>query len=428
MVDRERASVAQLEESLDVQTFVGNACDPTILHQLEIQKTDLLIACTEKDETNLICCFTAKRLGCSRVISRVRSRFFFENSEVNYQRHFGIDRLVSPEILTAHELAQFVATPQALAVVTLARGAIQLRTLRLSPKSDFAGKRVQDIKIPNGSLIAGVRRNDDVSIVHGNTILEPDDRVTLIGLPEVLEKASPLFTLETVSNKTTTVTIAGGGETGLALAEILEKRGQRVIILEKNRERAEFIGERLEHTRVLHADATEIHTLREERIENSDYYLAVMGDDENNVMSAVLAKEIGVGKTACLIDRPDYARIVEKIGVDIAISPRIVMANRVMTMVKRGRIRSVTLLEEGALEINEYQALSQSKVVGQPLKDIPALKGGVLVGAIHQSDGQVVIPRGDHVIKPGDIVILVATPAAAEKLDDLFAATTETQS
>lgn len=420
VVDRDRTTLSVVEDELDVQTIMGNGCDPHLLQELGMDRTQVLLAVTEKDETNLICAYAAKSMGCTRVVARVRLRFFYDTALVNYKSPLGIDLLISPEILTAYQLMRFVSSPNALAQVTMAEGRVQMQTVRLAPGSDFVGHQVKTIRIPEGALIAGLRRGDDVMIVHGDTKLEAEDRVTLIGLPEKMDAVSFLFTGERAKDKRVTVAIAGAGETGLFLAEQLEKRGHDVMVLEKNRERAEYAGEVLRAARILHGDATEIHVLQEERIGLADYFIATMGDDESNVMSSLLAREVGVQKTACLIDRPDYARIVEKIGIDIAISPRLVVANRVLAMVKRGRVRSVTLLEEGELEITEFQALSKSKIVGHPLKEVEIPKG-VLIGALVDSSGQVVIPRGDDIIKPGTIVIGIAKAGAADKLDDLFA-------
>lgn len=419
VVDLNPGPLAGIEEEMDVQTFCGNACDPAVLKTLDIANTDLLLAATEKDETNMMAAFAAKAMGCRRVAARVRSRFYYDTTEFNFRHPLGIDLLLSPELATAIELATFVSYPNALALTTMGRGRIQLRTIKLAPKSDFVGKQVRQLVLPEGTLVAGLRRGDTVMITRGNTMLEANDRITLIGLPESLDKASPLFDLEATSTALATVAIAGAGETGLYLADLLEKRGHQVTLIENDRARAEMASERLAKTRVLHGDATDVRLLREERIGNVDYYIALTGDDENNIMSSLLAKELGAQKTACLIDRPDYTRIVERIGIDVAISPRFVVANRVLALVKRGRISSVTLLEDGELEVSEYQAQARSPVVGQALKDVEIPVTG-LIGAVLQG-GQVAIPRGDYIIKPGAIVIGVTLASEADKFDRLFA-------
>lgn len=419
LVDAQRSRLQTAEEQLDVRTLAGNACDPGVLHEARVEDSDLTLAVTDRDETNLICAYTAKRLGSKRVVARVRQRFFYDVSEVNVRDPLGIDLLISPEILAAYELANFVEVPSALALVSLARGRVQLRTLRLAAGTTYVGKTLRDLRLPEGLLIAGLRRGEEVFIARGNTRLEAEDRVTLIGLPEVIERVASGFDPTAGTQALATVAIAGAGETGLFLAELLEKRGHEVTVIERDPERAQLAGQRLDRAKVLLGDASDINFLKEERIDRANYYIATTGDDENNIMSSLLAKELGVRKAACLIDRPDYARIVEKLGIDIALSPRIVVANRILAMVKRGRIRSVTLLENGEMELNEFEAVSRSTIVGQPLKDV-AVPEGALIGAIVRG-GTVRIPRGDDIIRPGSIVIAVVRPAFAEQLDDLFA-------
>lgn len=419
IIDLDGQKLGLIEEELDVQTFAGNGTDPVVLRQVAVENSALLLAVTERDEVNLVASFAAKKAGCPRVIARVRSRYYYNNSDVNFRESMGIDLMISPEVDAAWELAKLVRHPGALAMVSLADRRVQLRTVRLTKESEFCGKTLQQLSIPQGALIAGTRRGDTVAIAHGNTRLEADDRVTLIGLPDVLNKLSPRFDRSSGEEHTAKVTIAGAGATGLYLAEILERRGHRVTVIDRSSARAQHASECLQKTRVLHGDATEVDFLREERIGRSEYFIAVTGDDENNIMSSLLAKELGVSKVGCLIARPDYTRVVERIGIDMAISPRLVVATRVLGMVKRGRIKSVTLLEEGEMEIYEYQAMSKSPIVGTPLKDLSIPKGAI-IGAV-VSGGQVSIPRGDYVVKPGCTVVGITRPESADKMDTLFA-------
>lgn len=419
VIDANHGRLSSTEEEMDVQVLAGNGCEPATLRTAGAPTADLLLAVTEKDETNLICAYTAKRLGCRRVVARVRSRFYDDTNDVNFKHPLGIDLLISPEISTASELATFVSFPNALALTTMARGRVQLRTLKLAPDSAHVGKQVRSIAVPSGVLIASIRRENQVMIARGNTTLEAHDRVTLIGVPEVLDKATEAFDRQPPPERFASIVIAGAGETGMYLAELLENRGHEVTIIERDRHRADYVSERLRRTRILLGDATEALLLREERIGRADYFIGLTGDDESNIMSSLVAKELGVQKTACLIDRPDYARIVEKIGINVAISPRFVVANRVLALIKRGRISSVTLLEDGELEATEYQALSRSAVVGQPLRDIVVPPTG-LIGAVLQSN-QLTIPRGDYVIQPGSTVITLSLTSEAEAMDALFA-------
>ncbi len=419
IVDIHRAKLSSVDDQLDVQTFAGNACDPGVLRQLEVDRADLLLAVTERDETNLVSCFAAKQLGCRRTIARVRSRFYYEAGQVNFREPLGIDSLISPEILTAHEMLNFVSVPGALASASLAQGRVRLHSVRVSPSGRFARKAVKELGLPAGVLIAGLRRGSEVLIARGETVLRAEDRVTLIGLPDLVAEVAAEIASVSAKETPRSVGIAGAGETGLELALLLEERKHRVTIIERDLARAQFAGERLRTARVLHGDATDVNLLREEGIGSLDFFIGTTGDDESNIMAALLAKDLGVPKLACLIDRPDYTGIVERIGIDVAVSPRFVVANRVLAMIKRGTIRSVTLLEDGELEIVEYQVQAGSLIVGQALRDVE-LPPGILIGAVVSSN-EVLIPRGDTIIGPGSIVIAVARADDADKLEGLFA-------
>lgn len=420
VMDSSPPALKEVDQSLDVQIYHGNACDPAALAEAEADTADVFLAVTNRDETNLIAAFAAKKLGARRVISRLRSPFFYDEENMNYRSGLGIDLFMSPEVETAQEFLNFVRTPDALATVTLAQGRVQMRTIKVADECPYVGRELRLLSLPQGILVAGVRGDGDARIARGNTILQTGDRVTLMGLPAVLEQVSPSFHGIQSTESRSWVVVAGGGETGLVLARGLERQGKRVTLIERDPERAIHASTHLgRETRILEGDATVANFLKEERIGRADYFIATMGDDENNIMATMLAKELGVGKTACVIDRPDYTRIVERMGIDVAISPRFVAANKVLAMVKRGRIRSVTLIEDGELEVNEYEALSTSVMTGQMLKDI-ALPNEALVGAVARA-GKVTIPRGDFIIQPGDTVITVARPEATERLDTLFA-------
>ncbi len=421
IVDASAAKLRDVEEHVDVQTMVGNGCDPATLRAaMGGQETQLLLAVTEQDSTNLVMAYAAKRLGVGRVVARVRSRFFLYTDDVNFRDPLGIDLLLSPEILTALELVNFVENPAALGIAHLAQGRVQLRTVLLSPFSEFVSRRLMDIRFPPGMLVAVIRRGKKIFTPRGDAELMAGDHVTLVGLPAVIDEVHPQFDTEqkTSASHSQRVAIAGAGETGLFLAEQLEGRRHKVLLIDRNRERLEEIGERLNKTVLLHGDCTNIQFLREENVQEMDYFIAATGDEESNVMSALLASELKVPKTACLIDRPDYARVVEKVGINVALSPRIVAANRVLKLVKQGRIRSVTLMEEGAIEVTEYQALASSPITGKPLKEVE-LPEGMLIGAVAHGT-EVIIPRGSDSIRPGDIVITVAEADASDSVGKLF--------
>ncbi len=418
IVDMSSERLSWVDETMDVQSIIGEVSDPKVLTQLDLPSVDVFLAVTNIDEVNLIAAFSAKKMGASKVVARVRSPHYMDEIAVKYRDPLGIDLFISPERMSSFELADFVGTA-ALAQATFAAGKVQMRTVRLAANSQYVKQTIMELNLPaKGILVVGIRRENEIIIPHGNTKLLPDDRVTIIGMSDIIDTATSEFDLKEPDRRLATAVIAGAGDTGLLLAQLLERRGHEVTIVESNLTRAEFVGEKLKSTNILHGDATDINLMREERFDHFDYFISVMGNDEANIMASLLAKEIGIPKTACLIDRPDYARVMERVGIDVALSPRLLTANRLMQLLKRGKSRSVTLLEEGELEIIEYVALAKSEIVGTPLKDIKLPKD-CLIGAVIQ-ESQIQIARGDTIIRPKSTVITITTPGSAEELDDLF--------
>lgn len=426
VVDQSAERLAHIEDHLDAQTLEGDGCDPAVLSKvLGDGEVKLALAVTNEDAVNLVVGYTAKRLGAERVGARVRSRYFLKRGgPVAYREPLGIDFLLSPEGMTAEELARFIDNPAALGIAAFADNKVHLRTVMLSPFSELADHTIPEVaaKLPPGVLVAAVQRGKKVFVPRGDSRLEGGDKVTLLGLPDSVSRVHALFDTEqdTSKAKALRVAIAGAGETGLHLAERLEDRGHRVYLIDKDRRRCEVADERLRDAVVLHGDCTNIQFLKEESIGRMDYFVGATGDDESNIMSALLAKELKVPKAATLIDRPDYVRVIEKVGIDVALSPRIVAANRVLAQLERESIQSLFLLAEGAVEVREYKAAAHSPIVGEKLMDIKPPKG-TLVGAIVHGD-EVVIPRGGDSVRPGDRVIAVAEEAAVDEMGAMFRA------
>ena len=199
------------------------------------------------------------------------------------------------------------------------------------------------------------------------------------------------------------------------LAETLENRGYNVKIIELDRGRCDGLSERLNRAQVLHGNATDMGFMKEERIDQADVFVAVTGEDEDNVMSCLLAKELGVAQTVVNVARPDYAKLVQKFGISLAVSPRNIMAERVLTLVSRGRLRALSLLEDGKVEVIEVIAGHGSTLVGVPLADITMPEGTLISAIVHL--GQTIVPTGTDQIEPGDTVIAIGLKEGMDQLE-----------
>lgn len=420
VIDESKDRLSDVGDLMDVATLTGHAADHAILQQAGVADADLFLAVTNHDEVNLISAFTAKRMGARTAVARVRSRVYHQRVDLDYTAALKIDLMLSPERLTAQEIVKYVDNPAALAMETYARGRVEMRRFYVERDSPLLHQPLHKIKMPQGTLVVSISRGDDVIIPTGQDTIEPDDRVALIGLPRQINEAQGLFsTANQEIGARQEAVLAGGGETGFYLAETLERRGHRVKLIESDRERCQFLSEHLESATVVHGDARNMPFLKEERVGGADVFIATTGDDETNVMSSLLARELGVRKTCCLVDRPDYVNVIRKTGVDLVLSPRVVTASKVLALVKRGQIRSVSILEEGKAEIVEFIVGPNASIINQPLKDIRLPPGCLVATIVHK--GQVLIPRGSSMMHRDDIVIIAGLSGSIDRVEAMFA-------
>jgi len=419
VIDESKDRLREVGELMDVATLNGHAADHVVLERAGVSEAHLVLAVTNHDEVNLLSSFTARRMGARTTVARVRNQIYHQRMDLDYAAALKIDLILSPERLTAQEIVKFVDNPAALAMETYARGRVEMRRFIVEEDSQLVHTPLRNIKMPQGTLVVSISRGDEVIIPTGSDTIEPGDRVALIGLPRQIHEAQVLFTqVEQEIGTRQEVILAGGGETGFYLADTLERRGHRVKLIENDRDRCQFLSEKLHSTTVVHGDARNMPFLKEERVGSGDVFIATTGDDETNVMSSLLARELGVSKTCCLVGRPDYVPVVEKVGVDLVLSPRVVTASKVLALVKRGQIRSVSILEEGKAEVVEFLVGSNSAVVNQPLKDLHLPSGCLVATLVHR--GQVQVPRGSSVLRTGDIVIVAGLSESIDEVESLF--------
>lgn len=416
LIDSNKDNLAKVRDSLDVQTLLGHGADPAVLKKAGVEEADLVLAMTNVDEVNLLTGFTARQLGASRCVVRARSPWCLDASILNLSQALGIDLILNPEQLAAMEIIRFLAEPDAVVLTRFAHGRVQLRSFLIDEKSMFAGQQVRDLILPEDVLVAVVARNGAVTIPTGDTELAIGDRLTVIGTSDKLPHVQKLF--HSPTERVRNVAIAGGGITGYFLAEVLEKRRYHVKVIESNRERCEYLSEQLDHAQIVHGDVTDMGFMKEERIDKSSVFIAVTGDDEDNLMSCLLAKELGVSQTATSLTRPEYASLVQRFGISLAVSPRHVMAEQVITLISHGRVRKIAYLEDGKVEVMELLAEHGSPMVGKPLAKLSLPEGALICAIVHL--GRTIVPRGQDQIEPGDTVIVIGLSEAMDLLEPRF--------
>lgn len=415
VIETDPNQVEHVDYSLDVSTVLGKTEDVLLLKSLDAGAADLFIAATGEDEVNLIAATTAKGLGAKKVVARVHDPIYME-SDILYETIMGIDYILSPQALTAHEIVNYIEHPGMVATESFGRGLIQMLQMRVLSVPLEKGQTLKDISLPRDVLLGVIGRNGQVEIPHGNSTLMPNDEVTLIGRKESMVETMKLF--QGVEVRHDKIVIMGGSRTGLHLAEVLENHGKSVKIFDWNLNRCNQLAGVLKKTKVVCRDATSRLALEQEHVDGADIFVAVTHDDERNIMASVLAKEVGAREALAVVHQPDFAPLVTKLGVDHAVTPRTCIANRIMRLVTSHQTKSLAVLADGQIEIYEFSLKSTSTLVGVPLERMKMPKD-TLVAAILRGDA-VIVPRGTDTLQADDTVILIVAARSREAVLKMF--------
>jgi trk system potassium uptake protein TrkA len=423
VVDMRADVLRELQDRLDIRTVVGHAAYPDVLERAGANDTDIIVALTDMDETNMIACQVAYTLYHTPTkIARIRSAEYMSARKLFKQDAIPIDVRISPEQLVCEYVEQLILYPGTMQVLEFAGGRVRLVGARADRDGLLVGKQISTLKehIPNTEArIAAVYRDGKALELDGNTIIEENDQVFFIAARQDIRVF--MSEMRKLEDPVRRVVIAGGGNIGVRLALALEQTNQ-VKIIERNPQRARVISEQLNRAIVLVGDAADEELLLEENIDNVDVFCALTNAEEANILSAMLAKRLGAKKVMALINRPSYAELVESGTIDVAISPQQITIGSLLAHVRRGDVVKVHSLRRGAAEAIEavaHGSEDESKVVGRRIEDIPLPRGTNIVAVVRGE--QVIIAHHDTVIETDDHVILFMTDRRKiERLEDLF--------
>ncbi len=347
VVDSDEAKLEKISRSLDVLTINADGTDPSFTKDPDIKKASVLVAVTEVDETNILACLLAKKNGILHTIARLRNPKFLHNSAAYVRENFGIDLILSPEVLTAEEICRTLMTPAALNVEDFANGKVRLYEARLHSDSPYLHKPLKDLMLPASILVAMIFRDHQMMIPHGDDYFLPFDRVYFVGTPDAIKKFSR--------------------ETGQALAPLLEKEGVSLKIIDKDPDRCESLTPKLKKGVVLCGDGTDIELLKEEGISEADVIICTTKDEQLNLLIALLAKHLGAKKSIVRVIRPEYVNLMTRVGVDIVLSVRLIAASEVLSYIRSQDVVSVSLLESAQIQATEIILPADAPVTGIPL-------------------------------------------------------------
>lgn len=420
LIDKDAKALERVNRESDVATIHGSSPSWKLFEDLMENQPHLFFAATGDDETNLVACSIAKNLGFPKTIARVQAREYLNHSRLDFGRLFFVDYFIGPEVLAAQDLCKMLVHSGDLAVEHFAHGAIQMRTIQIPDRWDQGGIPICKLTLPP-DLIAGlIRRKLDegekILIPHGDDYILPGDQVTLVGEAKVMHRLHEIFHSPETSIRS--VVLVGGSAVAVHLTHFLNQQKIGVRIIEKNSDRCNELAELLPHATIIHRDGRDPQLLRSERVQDADALVSCTHFDETNLLIASLAKQIGCKKAIAQITNGQILPILEKVGVLPALSARVNVANRILSILDEETTLSVASLSCDAAKIVELKVSPSSKVVGIPLSDLDLPKG--LLIAVIESQGRVMIGRGNRVLCPEDIVIAICHPVQIPKLQQLF--------
>ncbi len=418
VVDPDPDKVRRMMEGLDVQVLEGDGTRAEVLTNAGASKADIVVAVTQSDTVNMLACAIAKNLGAKRMILRLKDIARLEGYRYFYKQALGFDVVLSTDDLAADEIVGTVRQHRALEVESFADGKVQLRRLRIREEGELTADTLAGLKLPSGLLVVAVSRRDTFFVPDGSDQLEVDDQVYLIGRGPDLDQFELLAGAPKIGRRS--VVIMGGGGVGLRIAKQLDKMpGISVRLLEKSAKRAKEISSEFSSSvMVLVGDSTDLDLLMEERIGEANVFIATTSDDERNMVACQLARSLGVERTVAMVNKASYRQIYDLLGVDRAISPRVLCANHILRFVRSRSVSSIAVIADGRAEVLELEARHRDGKAERKVKNL-GLPRGTVLGAIVR-DNEVMIPSGDSVVKNGDQVILFTLPENLSSIEETF--------
>jgi len=370
---------------------------------------------TANEEVNIVSASVAGRLGAAKTIARIDDAVFRKDPAFSYQTHFGIDEMFSPNMFASLEMASFIRNPGSLAVEHFAQGTVVMRQVIIDESIGRTKNKLSELDIPKDVRIACITRNAELIIPAGDTFLQAGDTAILIGETEKVSEFQKNFKWERSDNQR--IVILGGGRIALSLARRLKPNEFHLTIIEQDVLRCQDLSCVLPSATVLQGDGTKLDLLMEEHVDTADFFIATTAYDEINIMSALQAKKLGVKKTLVLIRRPDFVHLTEDLGIDHAVSPRAIMAREVLTLLKKGKGRSLADMGGGEAEILELHFENEA-LTGCRLKDVPLSKNTLIL--LIKRGGKVIIPSGDTKLEQDDVLLIIGKSSDRKKLVRLF--------
>ena len=429
VVDSSQQLVESIRDQLDVRGFVGHGSHPDVLEAAGAADADMVIAVTLYDEVNMVACQVAHSIfSVPTKVARIRAQSYREPGyeDLFAREHMPIDVIISPEVEVGEMVLQRIALPGATDTVRFADGNVTMIAIECDedcPVIDTPLGQLSELFPDLSAVVVGIWRGGSLFVPHSNDAMVAGDLAYVVVRSDKVRRTLSIFGHE--ERQASRIVIVGGGNIGRYVAAAIESRqsAARVKIVEASRDQAEVIADRLERTVVLHGSGLDQSILAEASVERADLMVALTNDDQVNILSSILAKRMGCKAAMALLNNPSYYDFTKSLGIDAHVNPRAVTVSRILQYVRRGRIRSVHSVQNGAAEVIEADALETSGLVGTALRDLD-LPDGIRIGALYR-EGSVMVPDGDTVIRARDRIVIFATAEQVKHVEQMVRVSVE---
>jgi len=424
VIDQNPQLVRQITDTLDVKGLVGHGAHPDVLDKAGAKDSDLLIAVTYADEVNMVACQVADSLfGVPLKIARVRAQSYLHPAwrDLFAKEALPIDVIISPEIEVARSILRRIDVPGAFDTLDFADGMVQVVGARIeeaTPLVNVPLSQVTELFPDLTAIVGAISRGGKLFVPRDSDHLEAGDDIYFIAGKRDVQRTLDL--VGAAQNAGRRAIIVGGGNIGLHVARELERNhpGVKVKLIEQDKARAEAAADELSRTVVLHGDGLDQELLAEADVSETETIIAVTNDDETNILTSLIAKRAGAKRAITLVNNQGYAPLVRSLGIDVFVDPRATTVSTILQHIRRGRIKALQSIEEGAAEIIEAEVLDTSPLMGKSLREID-LPDGIIMGALLRK-GKVEMPTGSTVFETGDRVVVLAAAGVVKKVEQLF--------
>ena len=418
IIDQDAEKIRRISETLDVMSVCGNACLPSVLVKAGIRDMEMVIAVANKDEINLMVCSLASKFKVPKRFARLRSMEFTGPGQIFPHEELFVDQAINPGEIITDTVIKLLQTPGAVNVAEFAQGKVLLREFDLPENAPLTGKSIKELASISELdliLIVAIVREGKLIIPKPEDVLQTGDRIYTMVYKEFLPFLLPM--LNKTVDEVKKIIIFSANRVSINLAKALEEIVKDVCIIEPSRETANKAADELSKTLVHHGTGTDLDLFNDINMEDVDFFMALSDDDENNILAALLAKKYGARRALVITNDPEYLPILNSIGIDITINPRLIVVSTILKHLRKGGVISVFKLVEDA-EVMELVVDVNSAIAGNKVSDLKFPKDAMIGAVLRQ--GEMMVPDEGLTILEGDSVIVVVLSSAIEKIEKLF--------